>query len=94
MTTSYQEVILIEIEFVDYEKVSDFGLRLTKYINNNLKDAIRVLKDVLETDPDFEMDDLFPKAYLVRKPQECRNAVDELYEIICSDHIRSYIKPK
>ena len=30
----------------------------------------------------------------MRKPQECRNSVYELYEIICSTNIRDFIKPK
>jgi len=48
----------------------------------------------LATDPDFDLDGFFPRDYLRRKPQECRNAVSELYEIICSKNIRDYIKPK
>ena len=36
----------------------------------------------------------FPRDYLERKPQECKNAVYELYELICSANIRDYMKPK
>ncbi len=85
---------MIQVDIVDYDNLSDLGLRITQYVNNNLKDIIRVLLDILETDPDFELDGFFPRDYLKRKPQECRNAVDELYEIICSKNIRDFIKPK
>ena len=30
----------------------------------------------------------------MRKPQECRNIINELYEIVCSKSIRDFIKPK
>ena len=85
---------MIQVDIVDYDNLSDLGLRITQYVNSNLKDIIRVLLDILETDPDFELDGFFPRDYLMRKPQECRNAVDELYEIICSKNIRDFIKPK
>ena len=85
---------MIQVDIVDYDNLSDLGLRITQYVNSNLKDIIRVLLDILETDPDFELDGFFPRDYLMRNPQECRNAVDELYEIICSKNIRDFIKPK
>lgn len=31
-------------------------MQITKYVNKNLKDIIRVLIDVLESNPDFELD--------------------------------------
>lgn len=86
--------ILIQIDIVDYDNLSSLGMRVTKYVNSNLRDILRVLIDILETDPEFDLDGFFPRDYLMRKPQECRNAVNELYEIICSKNIRDYIKPK
>lgn len=85
---------MIQIELVDYDNISELGLRITKYVNGNLMGIVRVLKDILEEDPDFGMDGFFPRDYLIREPIECRNAVDELYEIICSASIRDFIKPK
>lgn len=85
---------MIQIDLVDYNKITDLGMQITKYVNKNLKDIICVLIDVLETDPDFELDGFFPRDYLERKPQECKNAVYELYELICSANIRDSIKPK
>lgn len=54
----------------------------------------RVLLDMLEGDPEYGLEDFFPRDYLARKPEECRNSIDELYEIICSRAVRDYIKPK
>lgn len=85
---------MIQVDIVDYDNLSDLGLRITQYVNSNLKDIVRVLLDILETDPDFELDGFFPRDYLMRKPQECRNTVNELYEIICAKKIRDFIKPK
>ena len=85
---------MIQIDIVDYDNLSSLGMRITKYVNSNLRDIVRVLIDILETDPEFDLDGFFPRDYLMRKPQECRNAVNELYEIICSKNIRDFIKPK
>lgn len=86
--------ILIQIDIVDYDNLSSLGMRVTKYVNSILREILRVLIDILETDPEFDLDGFFPRDYLMRKPQECRNAVNELYEIICSKNIRDFIKPK
>lgn len=85
---------LIQIDIVDYENLSDLGLRITKYVNSNLRDIVRSLLDILELDQEFDLDGFFPRDYLMRKPQECRNSVYELYEIICLTNIRDFIKPK
>lgn len=85
---------MIQIDIVDYDNLSNLGMRITEYVNSNLRDIVRVLIDILETDPEFDLDGFFPRDYLMRKPQECRNAVNELYEIICSKNIRDFIKPK
>ena len=69
---------MIQIDIVDYDNLSSLGMRITKYVNSNLRDIVRVLIDILETDPEFDLDGFFPRDYLMRKPQECRNAVNEL----------------
>nr|WP_115642471.1 hypothetical protein [Clostridium putrefaciens] len=85
---------LIQINIYDYEDLSSIGKRVTQYVNSNLRDIIQVLIDILESDPGFDLDGFFPRDYLMRKPQECRNSVDELYEIVCSNSVRDFIKPK
>lgn len=85
---------MIQIDVVNYDNLSSLGMRITQYVNSNLRDIIRVLIDILETDSEFGLDGFFPRDYLMRKPQECRNIINELYEIICSKNIRDFIKPK
>lgn len=85
---------LIQIELINYDSLTSIGMKVTQYVNSNLKDIIRVLIDILEGDPDFGLDGFFSRDYLMRKPEECRNAIYELYELISSRSIRDYIKPK
>ena len=54
---------MIQVDLVDYSRLTDLGMQIKKYVNRNLKDIIRVLIDVLETDPDFELDGFFPIDY-------------------------------
>ncbi len=85
---------MIPLELFDYSNFKNINIKVTKYVNKNLEIIVRVLLDILRSDPDFELDSFFPRDYLEKKPYECRRLVDELYELICSDVIRDYIKPK
>ena len=58
---------VIQVDLVDYSRLTDFGMQITKYVNRNLKDIIRVLIDVLETDPEFGLDGFFPRDYFGKK---------------------------
>lgn len=53
--------ILIQIDIVDYDNLSSLGMRITKYVNSNLRDIVWVLIDILETDPEFDLDGFFSK---------------------------------
>ena len=71
---------MIQIELVGYDHIlSEIDLQVTKYVNKNLQDIIRVLIDMLENDPEYGLEDFFPRDYLTRKPEECRNTINELY---------------
>lgn len=72
-----EEPVLIQLDVVNYDNLSNLGMKITQYVNGNLRDIIRVLIDVLETDSEFELDGFFPRDYLMRKPQECRNIINE-----------------
>lgn len=85
---------MIQVDLVDYCKLTKRGMQITQYVNQNLKDIIRVLIDIIETDSEFGLDGFFPRDYLERKPEECRRVVYELYELIGSSSIREFIKPK
>ena len=58
---------VIQGDLVDYSRLTDLGMQIIKYVNKNLKDIIRVLIDVLETDPEFELDGFFPRDYYGKK---------------------------
>lgn len=72
--------------------------KIVKYVNDNLKIIIGVYLDYLNADDGFDVGDklmeVLPRDYVIRKLDECRRLVDELYEIIGSSVIRDYIKPK
>jgi len=51
--------ILIQIDIVDYDNLSSLGMRITKYVNSNLRDILRVLIDILETDPEFDLEGFY-----------------------------------
>lgn len=87
-------MFLIRINIVDYHNLSELDMKITEYVNSNLEEIMRVLLNFLEMDKTFSLEGFFPRDYLMRKPQECRKAVDELYEIVCSKNIRDFIMPK
>lgn len=68
------------------------------YVNDNLKEMIRFFIDYLEMDDGFEIQEklieIFPRNYVNTKPEECKNIIYELMELVSSDSIRTYIKPK
>lgn len=58
---------MIQIGEVDYDHLTDIGIQITKYVNRNLQDIIRVLLDILATDPDFDLDGFFPQRLFTEK---------------------------
>lgn len=51
---------MIQIELVGYDHIlSEVDLQVTKYVNKNLQDIIRVLIDMLENDPEYGLEDFF-----------------------------------
>ncbi|WP_366923898.1 hypothetical protein MFMK1_000820 [Metallumcola ferriviriculae] len=85
---------MIPLDFLDYGENNSIDMKVTENVNGNLAVIVRVLLDYLNNDPDFGMDGFLPRDYLMRRPQECRCLVDELYELILSPELRYYINPK
>ncbi len=88
---------MIPIDLFD-ENRRKYEREITKYVNENLKIMVEVYIDYLNTDDGFEMsaklEEVLPRDYVARKPDECKKIVYELYEMISSNVIRDYIKPK
>ncbi len=85
---------MISLEILDYTNCKEIDIQVTRYVNKNLENIVRVLLDLLNNDCDFDLEGFLPRDYLERNPKECRRLVDELYELISSDVLRDYIKPK
>ena len=90
---------MIQVDLVDYSGLTDLGMQITKYVNRNLKDIIRVLIDVLETDPEFELDGFFPRDYIKPKYEyllyailgwweDCADSEDDLIINSVDDQLR------
>lgn len=85
---------MISLELFDYNNYKQIDMQVTKYVNKNLETIILVLLDYLNDNNGFDLEGFLPQDYLERKPEECRRLVDELYELVKSDVLRDYIKPK
>jgi len=70
-------------------------LKVTEYINQNLKTMVEVFRDIMyEDDPESLLPYVLPRDYIKRHPSsECIARIEELYEIIVSTSIRDYIEP-
>ena len=85
---------MIPLDLFDYGENDKIDTKITQYVNENLAIIVRVLLDYLNNDPNFGMEGFLPRDYLMRKPQECRCLVDELYDLIISPVRRDCISPK
>lgn len=86
------EIFVINILLWD-EKEDKVNNQIVKYVNKNIREVIRVLLDIMEDDPYFEIDFLFTRDRYQRQPEKCRNSIYELYDLISSTVVRDYIKP-
>lgn len=69
-------------------------MEATKYSNSNLQTILRVLIDFLEDNNDFEPFDFLPRNNSHISDETWKNRVYELYDIVKSPVIRTYLKPK
>lgn len=75
------------------EKEEKIHKQIVEFVNKNIREVIRVLLDIMENDPDFEIDFLFTRDRYQREPEKCRNSIYELHDLIRSTVVRDYIKP-
>lgn len=76
------------------EKLDELDLKITKYVNDNVKEIVRVLIDYLEDNNDFTIGDVVPLKIHSISVEVWERMVYDLYNIVCSPVPRDYIKPK
>lgn len=85
---------MIALDLFEYDTQNQLVLDTTKYVNSNVECIIRVLIDLLEDNNDFDADDFLPYNNLRIQNEQWVEMVYDLYDIVRSDVIRHYIKPK
>lgn len=68
--------------------------KVTRYVNDNVNTIIRTLLDLLEDDNDFEAEDFLPRNNLRIDNQTWKEMLYDLEDIVQSEVLRDYIKPK
>lgn len=84
---------MIRLELFD-DNLGNTEYKATRYVNDNLKIIIRTLLDLLEDDNDFESEDFLPKNNLRIDNQTWKEMVYDLEDIVQSEVLRNYVKPK
>lgn len=88
---------MIKINMFSDEK-TPVDYKVIEYINDNIKAMIEVYRDYLYMDDGFDLyqklEGVFPRQFLNRNKNVCEELIEELYEIITSQIVRDYIKPK
>ena len=84
---------MIRLNFFDND-YSNIAFKITRYVNDNIKEIIDVLIDFLEDDNDFCVRDFLPKNNMKITDDEWLQLIYDLSEMVSSDVIRDYIKPK
>jgi len=85
---------LLSLDLFDNSSLTDLERSIIKYVNKNVECIIRVLLDLLEDNNDFTPEDFLPYNNLRIDNDIWNDMVYDLYDIIRSDVIREYIKPK
>ncbi|OOM80734.1 hypothetical protein [Clostridium sp. BL-8] len=85
---------MIQLDIFNMDQMTDLDRKITKYVNSNVESIIRVLLDFLEDNNGFTPEDFLPYNNLRINNNTWSEMVCDLYDIIRSDVIREWIKPK
>ena len=85
---------MLPLDFFDYDNLSDTDKKVTEYVNDKVKEIIRVLIDFLDNGTGFNSEDFLPYNNIKISDSEWIEMVHTLYEIVSSPNIRDYLKPK
>lgn len=84
---------MIAIVLFDNECLSDVDLQVIRYVNDNIKSIITVLIDYLKDDNGFTSKDFLPYNNFRIDDTKWIEWIYDLYDIVCSEVIRDYLKP-
>lgn len=76
------------------EKLDKVQMEATKYANSIIQTILRVLIDLLEDNNDFEPLDFLPRNNMQISGEMWKDRVYELYNIVKSPVVRTYLKTK
>lgn len=76
------------------EKLDDLDLKITRYVNNNVKEVINVAIDFLEDDNGFDIWNIIPINTTSIDEENWLRMVYDLFNMVRSPVVRDYIKPK
>lgn len=85
---------LLTLDLFDYNSLTDLERNIIKYVNKNVESIIRVLLDYLEDNNGFTPEHFLPYNNLKIDNDTWNEMVYDLYDIVRSDVIREYVKPK
>lgn len=83
---------MIPVGLFHYEDGRTLDFEITRYVNDNLVEILRVLRDRLQGDPDFGMDEFLPW-YYIEEHSDNEARVRELYDIVSQNDLRKWISP-
>lgn len=73
------------------EKLDDLDLKITRYVNNNVKEVINVAIDFLEDDNDFDIWNIIPINTTSIDEGNWLRMVYDLFNMVKSQIVRDYI---
>lgn len=85
---------MLPLDFFDNDNLSDTDKKVIVYVNDHVKNIIRVLIDFIQNGTGFNSEDFLPYNNIKISDDEWIEMVHTLYEIVSSPNIRDYLKPK
>lgn len=76
------------------DNLDEVDLKITKYVNDNVKEIIRVLIDYLEDNNGFTVWDIIPRNRYSISGEGWLKLIYDLYNMVSSSVPRDYVKPK
>lgn len=85
---------MLPLDFFDNDNLSDTDKKVIVYVNDHVKNIIRVLIDFIQNGTGFNSEDFLPYNNIKISDEEWIEMVHTLYESVSSPNIRDYLKPK